>query len=246
MTSTAVRIERRGAVAMITIDCPGKRNALDRAAGDALARAFVAYEAGDATCAVLTGAGDEAFTGGLDVNDPPDPSRFVPGAGVTLEKPLIAAVAGWCVGVGVPLVMMSDLAIAADNARFLYPEGRIGFTGGVAASLVARIPHKEAMRLMLLGEPMSADWAKDVGLVNEVVPAGRQVERAMEWAEIVAAQAPLVVRTLKRFANRILPSGPSEVAARIRGELEAVANSRDAEEGTRAFREKRPPKFTGD
>lgn len=245
MTDDSVLYERDGPIAIITINRAAKHNALDRETGEALARAFQEAERSDAACAVLTGAGDAAFTGGLDLNDPPDPALFIPGAGVVMETPLISAVGGWCVGAGISLVMASDLAVCAENASFLYPEGRIGFTGGIVASLVTRIAQKEAMRLMLLGETLPAEWALRVGLVNEVVPVGAQKQRALEWAHKIAGQAPLVIQTLKRHTAQALPSGPAEQAARVRSELRRIAESADAAEGKQAFFEKRPPTFTG-
>jgi len=245
MSDTGVRFERDGAVAIVTIDRPEKRNALDRTLGNELAAALTEAEQSDAACVILTASGGKAFTGGLDLKDPPDPSTFIPGAGVQMETPLIAAVGGWCVGAGISLVMASDLAVCGDNATFFYPEGRIGYTGGIVASLVTRIAQKEAMRLMLLGEKLPADWALRVGLVNEVVPAGTELEKALEWAHTVAGQAPLVIRTLKRHTAAALPAGPAEIAARTRAELNRFADSRDAQEGKQAFFEKRDPSFDG-
>jgi enoyl-CoA hydratase/carnithine racemase len=196
--------------------------------------------------AVITGAGDEAFSAGADVNNLPELWRCIPGVGVATDKPIIAATAGWVVGGAMVMHMMCDLAVAADNTRFSYPEGRMGFTGGMIAGLAARIPHKIAMELILRGKPMSAQRAYDVGLVNEIVPVGRQVEAALEMAQELAAMAPLVLHTIKRFVGRsVLPQGPSEQMAATLAELGRVQSSRDIEEGRSAFREKRAPRFEG-
>ena len=107
--------------------------------------------------AVLTGAGDKAFTAGADLKAPPATLyRGIPGVGVAVDKPVIGAVAGWVVGGGMVLTTMCDILIAADNARFSYPEVKVGFTGGIISNLAARIPHKIAMELLFLGEPIDA------------------------------------------------------------------------------------------
>ena len=109
--------------------------------------------------------------------------RFSPGAGVEVEKPIIAAVDGWCIGGGVVLVQYCDLCVASDRAVFRYPEAKVGYSGGMIASIVARMPHKVAMELILLGEDMSAGRAYDVGFVNRVVPAAELMDAAMGYAE---------------------------------------------------------------
>jgi enoyl-CoA hydratase len=121
--------------------------------------------------AVLTGAGDKAFSAGADLRDPPgNLYRGIPGVGVAVDKPVIGAAAGWVVGGGMVLTTMCDILVAADNVRFSYPEVKVGFTGGIITNLAARIPHKIAMELLLLGEPIDAKRAYEVGYVNKVVP----------------------------------------------------------------------------
>lgn len=246
MSDDPVLYEQDGRVATITINRPDKRNVLDRAAGEALTQALARFQEGDARVGILTGAGGKAFTAGIDLNDPPEPWRFLPGAGLDIDKPLIAAVSGWCAGGGIPLVMMCDLAVATEGARFLYPEAKVGFTGGLVASLAARIPHKAAMEMLFLGEPLGAERAREACLVNAVVAEGEHLDKAREWAATLEGYAPLVLRTLKRMIAQTLPAGPVEQAARTWSELDAVAGSRDAEEGRRAFYEKRPPDFEGE
>ena len=174
--------------------------------------------------AVLTATGDESFTVGADLNDiPHDLWRAVPGIGVEIEKPIVGAVAGWVVvGGGLVLANQCDLLVAADNATFLYPEAKVGFSGGLISSLAARIPHKIAMEVLLVGEALSAQRAYEVGFVNRIVPVGEQREAALDYARKLAANAPLVVQLLKRFVGRTLPKGPSELAEIARRDVDAV------------------------
>ena len=139
------------------------------------------FDRSDSRVAVLTGTGTKAFSVGADVGDPPELWRAVPNVGWRTDKPLVAAVEGWCVGGALVLAMMADLAVCGAGARFHYPEAKIGLTGGMIAALPSRVPHKIAMELMLLCRTFEAERAAAVGLVNEVVPEGRALERAVEW-----------------------------------------------------------------
>jgi len=151
-----------------------------------------------------------------------------------------------CIGGGLVMAMMCDLLVAAENARFSYPEGKIGITGGMIAGLAARIPHKIAIEMMLLGEPMSAERAYQVGLANRIVSNGSEIEEALGMAHKIVDLAPLALATMKRFVNdHVLPNGPAELAARFAAELAAVRNSTDAAEGIRAFKERRKPRYRG-
>jgi enoyl-CoA hydratase len=231
---------------VIAINRPERRNAICAETARELQRAFAAFDASSQRVAVLTGSGDEAFSGGADVANLPELWRCVPTIGITTEKPIIAAVAGWCVGGAVVMAMMCDLLVAAENAKFSYPEARLGFTGGMIAGLAARLPHKVAMELMLLGRTMDARRAYAVGFANELVPVGAQVEAALALARELAGFAPLVLTTLKRFVNdSVLAQGPAERAGRAQRDLARVRESDDGREGLRAFREKRPPRYEG-
>jgi enoyl-CoA hydratase len=143
------------------------------------------------------------------------------------------------------LVQMCDLVVASENTVFKYPEAQLGFTGGLIASAVARIPHKIAMEFMLLGEDLKASRAYEVGMVNRVVPAGEELNEAMRMAQVLANSAPLVVTTLKQFATQTLNRSPAEAGAISREQLLRVRDSEDGAEGRRAFREKRKPDFMG-
>lgn len=243
---SVVLTEQHGLVTVLTINRPDRRNAICKDTALALQQALADFDDSGQRVAVITGSGDEAFSAGADVNNLPELWRCIPGVGVVTDKPIIAATAGWVVGGAMVMHMMCDLAVAAENTRFSYPEGKMGFTGGMIAGLAARVPHKIAMEFILRGKPMNARRAYEVGLVNEVVPVGRQVDAALAMAQELAAMAPLVLRTIKRFVrDDVLPRGPSERMALTLSQLGAIQGSRDIEEGRRAFREKRAPGFEG-
>lgn len=244
---SVVAVEERGPVTVVAINRPEKLNAINKSVAIELQDAFIAFDRSDQRVAILTGTGGRAFSAGADVTDLPELWRCVPTVGIKTEKPIIAAVSGWCIGGGLVMAMMCDLLVAAQNARFSYPEGKVGITGGMIAGLAARIPHKVAMELMLLGEPISAERAYAVGFANRVVPDGAEVEEAVAMAEKIVDLAPLALAAMKRFVNNgVLPTGPAELAARYGAELAAVRNSADAAEGVAAFRERRRPRYRGE
>jgi enoyl-CoA hydratase len=243
---SVVSVEERGSVSIISINRPEKLNAINKAVAIELQQAFAAFDHSAQRVAILTGAGGRAFSAGADVTDLPELWRCVPTVGITTDKPIIAAIGGWCIGGGLVMAMMCDLLVAAESAKFSYPEGKVGITGGMIAGLAARIPHKVAMEMMLVGEPIGAERAYQVGLANRVVPDGREVEEALALAEKIVDLAPLALSAMKRFVNDgVLPKGPAELAARYGAELAAVRNSADAAEGVRAFKEKRRPRYEG-
>ncbi|NDE40412.1 MAG: enoyl-CoA hydratase/isomerase family protein [Betaproteobacteria bacterium] len=135
---------------LITINRPERRNAICAQTAIELQQAFAEFDRSAQKVAVVTGTGDDAFSSGADVSKLPELWRCIPTLGITTEKPVIAAVAGHCVGGALVMTMMCDLLVAADNAKFSYPEAALGFTGGLIASLAARIPHKVAMEMLLL------------------------------------------------------------------------------------------------
>jgi enoyl-CoA hydratase len=242
-----VTYESHDRIAQITINRPNRMNAIDDDVELALADAWKRFNASDDLVAVLTGAGDKAFSAGRDrdATGVPQYRKFAPGVDIEVEKPVIAAVAGWCVGGALTLVQMCDLCVAAENAQFVYPEVKVGFAGGLIGSMAVRIPHKVAMELMLLGEPISAERAYQVGFVNRVVPVGQQVIEARALAAKMVNHAPLVLRMLKKFANATVPKGPMELASQALKEADVVFGSEDYLEGQRSLAEKRPAKFKG-
>jgi enoyl-CoA hydratase len=247
MSEQAVTYEGDGHVAIITINRADRLNRLD---GDIVMGLHGAWKQFMATdehrVAVLRGAGERAFSAGADLkNVPHNLYHAIPGVGVPVDKPVVAAVQGWCVGGGMVLTTMADILIVADDAKFSYPEVKVGFSGGLISSLASRIPHKIAMELLLVGDTISARRAYEVGYANAVVSADKVDETAMDWARRIAQTAPLPSRLLKRFVEQTLPKGPSEQAAIARVQIEDINDSTDWAEGRAAFIEKRPPEFTG-
>lgn len=243
----AVTYEAKGDIAIITINRPDRMNRLDSAVVDGLHDCWVRFMASaEAQVAVLTGAGEKAFSAGADLKAVPHHLYHgIPSIGVDVDKPVIAAVAGWCIGGGMVLTTMCDLMICADNARFCYPEVKVGFSGGLITNLVTRIPHKIAMELLLLGETIDAQRAYEVGYANKIVPAAELRATAMDWAAKIAATAPLPSRLLKRWTSQTLPKGPTEIGGISRAQVDMIDNSSDWIEGRDAFIEKRAPRFTG-
>ncbi|MBI3992341.1 MAG: enoyl-CoA hydratase/isomerase family protein [Candidatus Lambdaproteobacteria bacterium] len=245
MSTNVVTYESHEHIAVITMNRPEKHNALNGEIEEGLHQAWLRFRDSDDRVAILTGAGQKAFTAGADLYSPPEIWRFTPGVGVELEKPVIAAVNGVCVGGGVVLVQFADLCVAAEHAVFSYPEAKVALCGGLISSVAARIPHKLAMEMILLGEKITAQRAYEFGLVNKVVPQTELMAAAMGYARTLADNAPLVLSLLKRFVGRVLPKGPSELAGIGRRDVAVVMSSQDAEEGKASFREKRKPVYVG-
>jgi enoyl-CoA hydratase len=190
-----VNYERRGPAALVTIDRPERRNAVDGPTAEALHECFQRFEGDDdARVMVLTGAGELAFCAGADLKSITtlDPSRAGGPLGfthLTASKPTIAAVSGWCTAGGVELALWCDLRIAAEGATFGLFERRWGvpLIDGGTQRLPRLIGMGRALELILTGRPVEADEALRIGLVNEVVEPGRHVERALELAERLAS-----------------------------------------------------------
>lgn len=249
MTDDVVTYETSDRIAVITINRPEKLNALTGDVVAGIRKALIRLNDSDDRCAIIRGAGERAFSVGADLKDPPrDPALWecMPGVGVDVDKPLIAAVSGYCVGGAYCLVQFCDIAVADETADFFYPEAQIGFCGGLIAGLAARLPQKIAVEFMMTGKHFNAQRAFDVGMVNKVVPKGELMAGAMEYAEIFRDSAPLVIATLKRFVrDAVVNRGPSELSALAQRDLLSISRSEDQQEGARAFAEKRKPVFRG-
>lgn len=243
---SVVTAEQRGPISVIRINRPEKLNAISSAVAVELQHAFQTFDAApEQRVAVLSAAGDHAFTAGADVSDLPELWRAIPGVGFQTDKPIIAATSGWCVGGGIVMVMMCDLMVSAESTVFYYPEAKLGVTGGMISSLVTRMPHKLAMEMMLLCSKVSAQRAYDVGFVNKVVPNGTHEAEAVAMAEQMLDSAPLVMGALKRLAAEAMPVGPVERMTAVSQTLARVRASEDLQEGIRAHKERRKPVFRG-
>ncbi|MGE0798876.1 MAG: enoyl-CoA hydratase/isomerase family protein [Lautropia sp.] len=239
-------VEQHGRVTLIRINRAERLNAIDVATAAALRRAFEELEASDQRAGVISGAGERAFSAGADLSDVPELWRCVPGIGVKLTKPLVAAVNGWCVGGAICIAMMADLIVAGESAKFYYPEAKLGFSGGMITSLAARMPLKLAMEIMLLGRAVPAERAYQVGFVNTVVPDGAPEREALAMAQQLAESAPMVLQSLKRIVNdHVIPKSPIEDMLQHQSAIQQLMNSADAVEGVAAFKEKRKPVFEG-
>jgi enoyl-CoA hydratase/carnithine racemase len=243
-----------GGVLHVQIDRPGKKNALDRAMYTALAEALRFADA-EASCrAVLLFGTPDAFTAGNDLSDfaedppsgPESPVFQFLQALTESETPLVAAVAGPAVGIGTTLLLHCDLVYAAEGTRFQMPFVPLGLCPEAGSSyLVPRIAGSaKAAEWLLLGEPFGAGDALAAGLVNEVLPAGEVLPRAMQRAAQIAALPPASVRLTKQ----LLRAGTREATrATMLREFEAFAErlcSPEAAEAFAAFRERRKPDFS--
>ncbi len=242
---SVVEVEHKGQVSVIRINQPSKLNAISSRVAIELQEAFQEFDRSDQRVAVLSSVGDRAFSAGADVTDLPELWRAIPGVGFRTDKPIIAATTGWCIGGAIVMVMMCDLMVSTESTSFYYPEAKLGLTGGMISSLASRMPHKLAMEIMLLGTKVPARRAYEVGFLNRVVDEGQHEAEALKMAEELLGSAPLVIATLKRLVNQIIPPGPAEAMMLTTIDLAKVRNSADQQEGLAAWREKRQPRFTG-
>jgi enoyl-CoA hydratase len=249
-----VLVERRGAVQVITINRPDARNALDRAVAEGVAAAVDELDASDELRAgVLTGAGG-TFSSGMDLK------AFLRGETPAIEgrglcgitrtpprKPMVAAVEGWAVAGGFELVLACDLVVAGRAARFGVPEVKRSLVaaGGGALLLPKRVPYAVALEMLLTGDPLDAERAYAVGLVNRVVDDGGAVEAAVDLAGVIAANGPLAVAATKRIATSARDWSAEEGWQRQDEITRPVFTSEDAREGAAAFAERRAPVWRG-
>ena len=246
--------ETRGPVLVLTINRPEARNAINRATALALEAALDDAEADDEVAVVvLTGAGDKAFSAGMDLK------AFAAGevpftdhgfGGITnrfFAKPLIAAANGAALAGGFEILISCDLVVAAEHAKFGIPEVTRGLVAGAGGliRLPRRLPITIAYELALTGDPIDAARAYELGIVNRVVPSGEALEAAIAIAARIAQNAPLAVRTSKRVMHDTVELSEGEAWSINNDAFAAIGRSADALEGAVAFAEKRTPTWTG-
>jgi enoyl-CoA hydratase len=258
MSDDVVLYEIRGRAAVVTVNRPEKRNALNSQVRAGLHVAFDRAKADPAVrVVVLTGAGDKAFIAGADIGEfegrtPVEQWREM-GAGPVFDapercpKPVIAAVNGFCLGGGMELSLACDIRIASDTAKFGQPEVNLGIIpGGGGTQRLPRVAGLgAALRLILTGDLIDAAEALRLGIVSEVTAPGELMTRALAIAETIASKSPVAVAAAKE-ATRAALSLPLEDGLRAERALFAVCfASEDKVEGVRAFLEKRAANFPG-
>ncbi|MEA2271584.1 MAG: enoyl-CoA hydratase [Solirubrobacteraceae bacterium] len=257
---TAVTVERQGHVLLMGLNRPAKRNAFNLAMIEQLAAAYYELEADDdIRCGVLFAHGDH-FTGGLDLAevgplvregglDFSQPGRRDPWRkDGTWTTPVVAAVQGWTMTLAIELLLAADIRIAASDARFAQMEINRGIYafGGATIRLPRDAGWGNAMRWLLTGEPYDAEEAYRIGLVQEVVEPGRQIERAIELAEAIAERsAPLGVKATLASAHRARVEGEAAAFARLDTDMADLFETEDGSEGLRSFVERREARFVG-
>lgn len=253
-----IRVEREGPLTIVTINRPEVYNALHRAGHFEMHRAFDEFAADpDQWIAIVTGAGDKAFSAGNDLkHQAAGGERGWAATGFAglshrfdMTKPVIAAVNGFAMGGGFEIALACDLIVAAENATFALPEPSVGLAA-VAGGLL-RLPReigmKRAMGMILTGRRVSAKEGFELGFVNEVVPEGQAVHGARRWAQQIMANSPMSVRASKQVAMRgfEMPIDHAINEQMMFPAVKAMVGSEDFVEGPKAFSEKRKPKWTG-
>jgi enoyl-CoA hydratase len=257
--SEVITHETRGNVRLIGLNRVAKRNAFDVAMLHGLANALTDADADPEIRASVLFAHGDHFTAGLDLaqvaplvaaGQPFFPDGAVEPWGLhgrIREKPLVMAVQGRCLTLGIELILAADITVAADDTRFAQIEIKRGIFpfGGATIRFVQAAGWGNAMRWLLTGDELDAAEAHRIGLVQEVAPRGQELGRAVAIAETIARQAPLAVRATLRSARKAVVMGQDAAARELRSEVEALMKTDDAREGLMSFIERREARFSG-
>jgi crotonobetainyl-CoA hydratase len=258
--SDFLKISRNGQILEIILDRP-KANALDAPSSREMGRVFVDFrDDPDLRVAILTGAGEKFFSAGWDLKAVAGGEEYfgdfgeggfggfaeLPG----LLKPVICAVNGLAVGAGFEMLLRSDFIIAAEHARFMMPEVRIGVAPDVGTIMLAKLlPHQKALEILLTGRQFSAHELAALGLINEVVPADQLMEMTRAFAQDLLRAAPLSLAAVMEAVQLTEKLTFEESIAALRSKswpaFMKMLESSDAQEGARAFVEKREPEWKG-
>lgn len=251
-TQKEVLFEVRGQCALITLNRPDQRNAIDRPMCAQLWRAFEDFDKDPSLrVAILTGAGDKAFSSGRDLKEGareegvPLPPLPILGDTLHVAKPVIAAVNGFAIAGGWVLAQMCDLCIAADTAKFAITEPKVGRGVAWSPPMIHMLGSRIALELMLTGRTIDAKRAYEIGFVNQVVPRAGLIDAALAMAAEVIECAPLSVTAVRQVVRHTMNMGLDaalEVGKQVCAPLYV---SEDAKEGARAFKEKRKPQWKG-
>ncbi|WP_067687402.1 enoyl-CoA hydratase/isomerase family protein [Nocardia jejuensis] len=254
MSDAVVFEARSDGIAVLTLNRPERRNCLARDVREGLYSAWERFENDPSLrVAVLTGAGEKAFCAGGDLEEMVDTGMGVPPRAmfplpydtIELTKPTIAAVNGAAFAGGWMIAQACDLCVASTSARFAISEVRVGRSSPWAAPLIHMIPQRIMMELLLTGKPITAQRAYEIGLVNRLAEPGALLETAIDLAHEILAGAPLSVRAARDTVMLATEMGRSAALQAARHASELCYRSADAQEGPRAFAEKRPPNWQG-
>lgn len=264
MTFKDITYQKNGPIVTVTFNRPEKLNAVRRQGRQELRRALQMYgQDAESRAMILTGTG-RAFSAGADLNEvleesqrPFDEKREritldtyqdITRELIALDKPVIAAINGFAVGVGLEVALACDLVVASEDARFIFPEAQRGLfqTNGIMFILPRLVGFRRAMDILMTGRAVDAEEAQSIGLINYRVAAEDLLTKAMELATICAQNAPISMSWLKRVGWRSLETNIDEVMdLEVEGMLSCL-QSDDLKEGLQAFLEKRTPAFKGE
>jgi|YNPNPStandDraft_1061719.scaffolds.fasta_scaffold03925_2 enoyl-CoA hydratase len=254
----AIDYRKEGHIALVTMNRPEAMNCLNLADVEELGRVWLDFRDDDESwVAVLTGAGEAAFCAGADLAElipkvnagevPLSPTMPAFLKNIRCFKPIIAAVNGHCLAGGMEMLQGTDLRISVEEATFGLPEVKLALfpVAGSTVRLPRQIPFCWAMQILLLGDPITARQALQIGLINEVVPREKLMERAMSLAERICRNGPLALKAIKESAMRAYDL-PEEAAYFLEAFLaKGVFGTEDATEGPKAFLERRRPRYAG-
>lgn len=254
MTDAVLFDAREDGIAIITLNRPEQRNALGHDIRQGLFAAWDRFEHDPKLrVAILTGSGEKAFCAGGDLKEmverglavPPREMFPVPGDNIELTKPTIAAVNGVAFAGGWMIAQACDLCVASTRAQFAVTEVKVGRGSPWAAPLIHMIPQRIMMEILLTGKPITAQRAYEIGLVNRLAEPEALMDAALELAQDILAGAPLSVQAARETVLLSTEMGRSAALKAARAASETMYRSQDAQEGPRAFAEKRKPEWKG-